>query len=206
MFSVKKLSVALSAVVAGTLAFGMMGTGAWFTYSDQSPTHTAAAARLHVDMRNDGGYLGTNSYTFAKMAPGVWTVANPTDIAPLTTSLNVFNDGDLAVKYRLSAVYDNGDIPMFNTLVMRVYPALYGGTNPPTGTCTAAPTGAVLWQGDLSAFNDGAFVNTLPAGNSAKFCMNFALPTTAGNYYQLKTTNFHFVVDATQTDNPGWSE
>jgi hypothetical protein len=192
--------VRLAAIVlAAGLAYGVAGTGAWFTSSDQSATNTLEAAQLNIDMRENGGrFGGAVAQEIKYLAPGV-----PTPWA-YTESVNIFNEisaanGGLDVKYRLSAPYQGGSGALYNLMWVEVRDQYFPGP-----VCGEA--GALIYEGPLSGFsvmNDvGRGHGMLPAGNSHKFCLQFTLSSAADNSLQGATADFLFVASATQLEAP----
>lgn len=198
----KKHMVRLAAIVlAAGLAYGVAGTGAWFTSSDQSATNTLKAAQLNIDMRENGGrFGGAVAQDIEWLAPGVKTEW------AMTESLNIFNEisaanGGLDVKYRLTAPYQGGSGALYTLMNVEVRDQYFVGPTPYCGEL-----GAFIYEGPLSGLNImnkvGEGHGMLPAGNSHKFCLQFELSSAADNSLQGATAQFTFVANATQLEAP----
>jgi hypothetical protein len=188
----RKLFIASGVLIAGVLVYGAVGSGAWFTDSD-SVSVSAAAAELDIDVRGPA----SEGIDIEGLVPGG-------ESGPY--ALEVFNQGDVPVKYRFGAVEDDGT-GLFEHLRVIVS----------TGNCVGGPTGHDAFPGEVadvavadlqdveSVLSIGGIAG-LPAGITHCWSFVFYLDDSVGNEAQGTTTAFELVVDATQVDNPGWAE
>jgi predicted ribosomally synthesized peptide with SipW-like signal peptide len=187
----RKLFIAFGVFAAGVLAYGTVGSGAWFTDSESVPV-SATAGTLDIDVRGPAA----EGIDIAGLVPGEST--DP-------FALEIFNQGDTAVKYRFTAS-ETGGTGLIDYLRVVVS----------TGNCIGGPTGHDSFPGEVAdvAVNDldvtsllsigGA--SGLPAGITHCWSFVFYLDESVGNEAQGLDSTFDLVVDATQVDNPGWAE
>ena len=190
----KRISTLVVMMALAVMAFGVIGTGAWFTAQDTTGNTTATAGTLSIDARDNGGTLASGA-TLTDMAPGVWTDWD---------NINIFNNGSLDAKYRLQSQFVSQSVGGFYGQI--VVEAAHGFANgcPPSGP---APVQKYLGPlADLEVDSSQAIADPLEAGNTHKWCFRFKLDEDAGNTFQGQTATFNFVVDATQYENPGWSQ
>lgn len=100
--------------------------------------------------------------------------------------ITVANTGSLKFKYRVSVASLKGNV-------------LYDG---PT------PLQVKIGKDDYKDIDKLGYteLGTIEAGSKGTFTIRFRLPAQAGNEYQGKTAKFDFIFDATQENNPNWSE
>lgn len=193
--------LALLAVVAA----GAIGTQAWFTDQDTA-VNDLTAGRLDVELRGadaDGVViaLDTTQYFKGGMRPGV--PEGPYEI-------DVYNKGwgqsTMTIKYRWSENQTGGSGPMYDKMNVEVrhsfcgtdpvgWPVIYSG--PLDGMVIdseSPPSGTVLGGGHLDP--------------NITHCWAwwFELDSTADNTLQAANVQFDLVLDATQPENPGWTE
>lgn len=200
----KKVLLAMSGLVLlAIMAFGVIGSGAWFT--DQS-TVPISAASAKLDIRAEVGKQGASptwydpsgvALTVSNLAPGVIDPAN-------TYMINVQNkpaaDSTLAVKYRYRATYGSGSGPLWDNTVVKVE----------TGFCVPVNTisfPTTVYYGpvkNLSFTNADAGKPNLDVNTTHCYRFSFKLPDDAGNELQGLAGVFNIVIDATQPENPGF--
>ena len=177
-------------------------TYAYFTDNDQA-SNSLASGKLDVELR--GAYkdgvtiaLDTTQYFKGGMAPGV--EVGPYEIA-------VYNKGwgqsTLPVKYAWTSNHTGGSLDLYNMLNVKVR----------EGNCDWInyawfDGSGYIYTGKLNAMP--AYLQTAmgPLDPNITRCtwFYFELDSTAGNAYQGLSSQFDLVLDATQTNNPGWTE
>jgi predicted ribosomally synthesized peptide with SipW-like signal peptide len=193
--------ILLSLFVVGVVAVATFGvTRAYFTDQEQILGNTIETARINVNLSGptvDETRVWTGSHLFGGMLPGETT--DP-------YQLRVYNRGHgqstVPVKYAWSVEHTGGSADLFNIVEVRVT----------DGNCdwpTSNPGGIqVRYNGPLADM--GPYLRTFPSnlGVNITRCtwFEYTLPVTAGNAYQGLDTEFRLILDATQVDNPGWSE
>lgn len=188
MFSTKRLGLLLAALLVATMSFGVITSGAWFTDTD---TVAVTATSGQIDIQSNE----LEPFTMTNLLPGVWTD---------NFDMNVYNTAasTTAIKYRITDQFTGGSGPLFNELLVRVKHTF----------CTSSDRGTwpVVWEGQLQNLDvnsiDHAISDTLGINISHCYGLEFSLPTTAGNAFQNLSTTFNIVTDATQPENPGWSQ
>jgi predicted ribosomally synthesized peptide with SipW-like signal peptide len=187
----RKLFIALGVFAAGVLAYGAVGTGAWFTDSDTVPV-SATAGVLDIDVRGPA-------------AEGIELEGLVPDSTTGPYALEIFNQGDVDVKYRIT-VDETGGTGLLDHLRVTVS----------TGNCVGGPTGHDDFPGQVadvpvadlevtSLLSIGG-ASGLPAGITHCWSFVFSMDPSVGNEAQGLDSTFDIVVEATQLDNPGWSE
>lgn len=187
----RRLTALFASLIALVLAFGVVGSAAWFTDQDTLPvTGTTGKIEFVVGGPNHAGI------TLANLLPGVWT--SQYSIDAYNTNLST-----TAVKYRIT------DANAWESVG-----GLYGKVNVRvrhTYCGTASPAAwPVAYSGPLHLLDinsiDHAIVDTLGINITHCYFFDFQLDPTAGNAFQSQTTTFDLVFDATQPENPGWAE
>jgi len=190
-------------LLLAVMAFGVIGSGAWFT--DQSVVPISAASSkldIRAEVGKQGG--GTTMYDptgvalpVASLAPGVYDPGN-------TWMINVQNkptaDSTLSVKYRFTAGYVSGSGPLWDSTVVKVEKGFCVAVN-----TISSPT--TVYEGpvkNLSFTNADASKPNLDPNNTHCYRFSFKLPDAAGNSLQGLAGVFNIVIDATQPENPGW--
>lgn len=118
------------------------------------------------------------------------TVADFSNIYPSWNSgvkeYEVRNEGTLDLKYRMRVEGTAGD-------------RLFDG---------ATPLQVSINGGTFVNMNqvETVYIGEIAAGAAGGLELRFRLPSEADNEYQNETASFTFVFEATQVDNPGWSE
>lgn len=124
---------------------------------------------------------GSNSFTAGTLVveAGAIAVTNTCDIGNIYPGYT--DDGSFTVT-------NSGSLPMKVKITPNISGDLFAGSNP-----------AII---ALSNYLEG---EELAAGASKVFTFDFDFPAAAGNEYQGATGSVNFTVDATQTNNPGWT-
>lgn len=188
-------------IVVAVAAVASVATWAYFTAQGTSVNNTVASGTIKLQSPglNDGPIMNISD-----LVPGQWkyNVGDSFDSgAHNLPMLHIQNGGSLTFKYRIYPTFVSQSVGGFWELLhVRAYRA--------EGTST---TYVKKWEGLLKDMdtNVGSFmsgVGNLAPGNSHDWRFDIGLDQTANNTYQGATSTFNFVVDATQTDNPGWTE
>lgn len=189
----KRLTALFASLVALVLAFGVVGSAAWFTDQDTLPvTGTTGRIEFEVGGPNHAGLTLTN------LLPGVFTPQYVIDA--YNTALST-----TPVKYRITDLVGTESITgLYDQVWVRVRHTHCGTPLPATWP--------VVYEGLLknleitSTATPGIISTTLGINITHCFFFDFALVTTAGNTFQNQTTAFQLVFDATQPQNPGWAQ
>lgn len=187
--------VTVVALIAGV-------TYAYFT-DKVEVSNTLASGKLDVELR--GAYkdgitvaLDTTQYFKGGMAPGV-------EIGPY--EIAVYNKGwglsTLPVKYGWTANITGGSHELYDMLNVKVR----------EGNCDWIDDAwfdgsGYIYTGKLNAMPAHKETAMGPLDPNITRCtwFYFELDSTAGNTYQGLSSQFDLVLDATQTNNPGWTE
>jgi predicted ribosomally synthesized peptide with SipW-like signal peptide len=189
------MSAAFGVLIAGALAYGAVGSGAWFTDSDTVPV-SATAATIDVEA------IGPNStsITVSNLLPGE---------SSTPYQIHVYNTGNstVPIKYRIRSS-DPEVAALFNALNAEVR----------HGNCVGTALGhdnskGIVYSGALNVLevtspDDSITAPTgaLPVNTTHCYSITFSLDSSAGNSLQGATATFDLVIDATQLSNPGWSQ
>ncbi len=186
-----RLAALFAGLAALILAFGAIGSAAWFTGQDTIPvTGTTGKIVFQTNGPNTAGI------TLSNLLPGAWTPQYYVEVYNTAGSTT-------AVKYRITDAFKTESVAgLFDKVNVRVRHTFCG-----TGTPGAWPVVYVGPIGGLAVNSvDNAISDTLDVNISHCYWFDFQLDSTAGNAFQNKTTTFDLVFDATQPENPGWSE
>ena len=191
MFSTKRLGLLLAALLTVTMTLGIVTSGAWFTDTDTVAV-TATSGGINVEWSGPNA----NGFTASNLLP-----ANGFDDSP-KIPLSVYNTGSSTspVKYRVTESMTGESYPGFYDQIWVRVAELH---------CGAGETGLVPYEGPLAALSftsSGAKYDPLGINFTACYTLQFALSQTAGNQFQNRTATFDLILDATQPENPGWSE
>lgn len=188
------LSLAMIAMVS-SVAVG--ATKAYFTASDTVPA-TLAAGKIVIDVLP--GQTTVFPMAISNLQPAVWT-------SPF--NVNIYNTGlsTMAVKYR---GYGNGFSDNVSGFIGKVWVrAAHSNCVGSPGDWTTNPS-LVKYEGPLSGLTFNSVTNGISPSLDINIIhcwqLSFALASDTGNAYQGAAGAFNFVVDATQTINPGWTE
>ncbi len=197
MFSTKRLGLLLAALLTATMTLGVITSGAWFTDSDTVAV-TATSGGIEVEWTGDNA----NGFTVSNLMP-----ANGFGGAE-KEELKIYNTGasDSAVKFRVTEAFVSHSVSGFYGQIWVLVTEIHCDSNSdPTDN---SPVG-VAYEGQLNALeftSIGAKYDPLPINTVACYTLQFALSQSAGNEFQNQTANFILNLDATQPENPGWSE
>lgn len=191
----KKLLGALFVLVAaGVLAFGVIGSGAWFTDQATSPV-TASTGQIVLDLNGDANA----AMTLTNVVPGVY--------GNLKT-VKVYNTAGstVPVKYRFLAQKTGGSSGVWNQVWVKVR----------HGNCVNVPpddhnnSKGAVYEGLLKSIDVNSIAHAISASlginDTHCYTFEFKLADTAGNTLQNQSVNFDVIADATQVENPGWSQ
>jgi predicted ribosomally synthesized peptide with SipW-like signal peptide len=190
----KMKRIAMSLMTIAAIAVMAIGaTGAYFTDQKVVAGNTFTAGRVQIQING----AGAAPQTFTNMAPGVWTAPVEYQIYNLSTSLPVkYYFEDRAVSESVAGYYDKINVIVRHT---------NAGTPNPAGW-------PIVYNGTLrnlavnSTGTPGIISPTLGTNITHVFYMQFELDPSAGNVYQGATATADFVFNATQDNNPGWTE
>ena len=185
----RSLIVLLLGILTGVMAFGVVGSAAWFTDQDAIEDNSVAAGTLTIDVRSEEGV--TQPFTIANLAPGGdWDGPYP---------FGIFNDGSLDALYDISAGNIVQTVSGFkNKVNVRLIP-YFGGAFSDTCTGTAAYEGSLAGLDATTA--DHVFGAPLQPNWTHPWKICFALDASAGNQYQGASATFDIVVDAYQPES-----
>ncbi|MFZ0625124.1 MAG: TasA family protein [Acidimicrobiia bacterium] len=185
----RSLIVIVLGALMGLMAFGVVGSAAWFTDQASVKDNVIRAGTLDVEIVEEGVDL---PFEIDNMAPGETRGPIP---------FGVYNVGTLNAKYAISAT---GIGPAEQDLADALVVKLIGYASPNDGTCDQ-PFATVAYEGPLSgliAATGHQFGLVIPTGWVYPFKMCFTLPGDTGNSVQGDSVKFNIVVDATQPDAP----
>ncbi len=185
----RSLIVIVLGALMGLMAFGVVGSAAWFTSQDAIEDNFIGAGTLDVQVF--GG-----PFTVENLAPGGdWE-------GPYVFEIR--NLGTLNALYDISAGSISQTVSGFkNKVNVRLY------TDYSSGTFGDACSGILIYDGSLPGLSgtatDNAWSNPFLQPNGAwtdpwKVC--FQLDDSAGNQYQGASATFDIVVDGYQPDAP----
>lgn len=189
MLKIVKSLFAIAAVVA--IAAG--STSAYFVDQEVIAGNTFTAGGVHIDIRG----AGATPRVLTNMAPGVWTAPVEYQVYNLANSLPVkYKFSDNKVSESVTGYYD-----MINVRVRHTF----AGTPNPAGW-------PVVYSGPLkdlaidSTATGGIISTTLGTNITHVFYLEYQLDSSTGNAFQGATATADLVFDATQVNNPGWTE
>jgi hypothetical protein len=188
---VRRLTALFAGLCALVLAFGVIGSAAWFTGQDTIPV-TGTTGK--IVFQTNGPH--TAGITLSNLLPGVWTSQY---------SIDVYNTAGSTtdVKYRITDAFGSESVGGLYAKVNVRVRHTFCGTPTPTGW-------PVVYNGPIGSLDlnsiDNAISDALGVNITHCYFFDFQLDSTAGNAFQNKTTTFDMVFDATQPENPGWGE
>lgn len=185
MLSTKRLGLLLAALLTLTMTLGVVTSGAWFTDSDAVAV-TATSGEIDIE-------ANPVSFSVDNLLPGVWSPRQEITIYNTANSTT-------AVKYRLTDAFGSQTIGGFyDQIYVRVISKFCGGADASTP-----------YEGLLKDLEVTSATSVSPSGLGINithcYDVQFALSTSAGNGYQDQGATFDLVFDATQPENPGWSQ
>jgi hypothetical protein len=188
----RSLAGLLGLLLTGIMAFGLIGSAAWFTDQDTVPvTGTTGQIDFKVAGADSAGITLTN------LLPGEWS--DPYEV-------NVYNQvpsTTTAVKYRITDAFTAQSVGgLYQLINVNVRHTFCGTPNP-----AAWPS---VYSGPVEDLDvnsiDDAISDTLGLNITHCYYYQFQLDETAGNAFQNQSVSFDLVFDATQPSNPGWSQ
>lgn len=193
----KRMSLLLALFTVAVMAYGAIGSSAWFTDGAVAPvTGTAGTLDIKLNGANAAGFTVDN------MQPGVWGSQYYLEVynqnAPVST---------MPVKYRIRTPFVSQSAGGFYDLLwVRVRHTFCGTPNPTAWPVVAGPVklNALSMESNATAGIVGGGI--LGVNISHCYYFEFALDSTAGNAYQGASAAFNLTFDATQVENPGWAE
>lgn len=200
----KRMLVAAILVAAvAIMAFGALGTGAWFSDSATVAGNTLAAGKLQIELRD--GNAAPIAVNVQNMAPG-------DDYKPVggTFELAAYNNGTepnpastLPLKYKMSFtdVVPSGAADLRNVLMVKVMGWFPGMGTPFIQVFEGTWNEFVIY----STLND--IVNNYNGGildvqNTHEYQLQFKIASSAGNEYQGAALNFTMLIEAFQVADP----
>jgi predicted ribosomally synthesized peptide with SipW-like signal peptide len=185
------LLATLGLLLAATLGFGVVGSAAWFTDQDTIPV-TGTTGQIVFQT----GGPNTAGITLSNMLPDQWSSLYQVDVYNTAQSTT-------AVKYRITDAFTSQSVGgLYQLLNVRVRHTFCGTPTP--GSWPVVYNG-LLEDLDLNSI-DHAIADTLGVNITHCFFFEFQLDDSAGNAFQNQTVAFDLVFDATQPQNPGWSQ
>jgi len=184
----KKLFIILATAVVFVLvlAFGAIGTNAWFTDQDKSTDNLIQAGTVNPEVKGA-------SFTINNAAPDIWYgPSNP------ITFFNHTDNSTLTIKYKMSSEFVSQSIGGFYDKI-NIKAERREGDN-----------WVEYYNGSLNSLaigpgQCGAMAN-LSSGHSHEWRIWLQVDKSAGNSFQGAETTFNVIFDSTQENNPGWSE
>lgn len=186
-------------IITAVVAVGVGATYAWFTSSDTA-NNSLASGKMKVELRGPdqaGAVIALDTTQSFKggLAPGV-----PTRRYEMQVYNKGWGESTLPVKYSWTDGFTGGDSDLYNKLNVKVE----------DGNCdwlTNWPAGVtVKYDGPLSSMDRVVMPTVLDPNITRCTWFTFELAESAGNDLQGKTAQFNLVLDATQPENPGWTE
>jgi hypothetical protein len=183
------LVVLVLGMLSGVMAFGVVGSGAWFTDQDSIVDNVVSAGTLSIDVRQEEG--ATQPFLISNLAPGGdWVGPYP---------FGIYNDGSLPALYGISAGNISETVPGFTNLVnVRLIP-YFGGAY--STSCTGGLESSLTAMA-ATVTNHVYGVAALPFNNTHPWKMCFQLDDTADNTYQGASAEFDVIVTASQPGAP----
>jgi predicted ribosomally synthesized peptide with SipW-like signal peptide len=185
----RSLIVLTLGILVGVMAFGVVGSAAWFTDQDSIEDNSIGAGVLTIDVRSEEGV--TQPFTIENLAPGgEWDGPYP---------FSIYNDGTLNALYDIGV----GDIVQSvggfkNKVDVKLMP-YFGGAF--ADDCA----GPAAYEGPLAGLSattsDHVYGDPLLVNWTHPWKICFALDSSAGNGYQGAWATFDIVVNAYQPES-----
>jgi hypothetical protein len=186
----RSLSILVAGMLAGILAFGVVGSGAWFTDQAVIADNTVGTGMLSVDIREESSVA--QPFQVGDLKPGgEWQGPFP---------FGIYNDGKMPLVYSISSNVTDDPSGLAAFVNVRLIP--YHG-----GPVTPGCDDEAAFEGTLPEL--AASISDSITGHEAldpnithtwKLC--FQLDDEADAEAQGATATFDIVVDAKQTDAP----
>ncbi len=186
----KPLVFVFALALTAVMAYGAIGSAAWFTSSDTVAV-TATSGKVHVT-------ADPTDFTVSNLMPGVWTDA-------YMVQIHNEPDSTVPVKYRVMDEFVSQTVAGFYDQILVKVNQWYCGVNGPEIT-------PATYQGLLenlvftNANGPTLFTTGLPINTTACYNLYFKLLDATPNTFQSQTAHFNLDVDATQLENPGWAQ
>lgn len=204
------------------LALGGMGLGtfAWFTDQEIVEANAIQTGNADLSVKITRDYFGTHESTL-----------RVTDLVPSTNSwtdmgyIHLLNEGTVPLKWKGYFVKTGGDLVTDDKLLFRITKvsllngmsdagAAVDGKVPDAGSKGLFPSNVYTWaqlsNADTTLLTSDNFGGKMGDVDNPLFTrilkVEVKLDENAGNAYANKGAEFKVVFDATQTDNPGWSQ
>ena len=191
-----KILKSLMTIVA-VAAIAVSATGAYFTDSEKIVDNTFTTGYLDISVAPTSAAVNV-----AKAAPGVWYPS-----AEITVRNNSSKNITEPFKWKISEQWTDGPgINMYREIDAQVWIKGIGYTpsnsTPPDGV----PTGATrVYNGPLKGM-ELTNLRDLPYASTPTVWVYTRIDEAVGNEFMGKTYVFDLIFDATQTNNPGWTE
>jgi len=180
----------MSLVVIGMAsAMAITATGAYFTEAVPLNDNLLYAGTVDIN-------LASSTAQTVIVTPGTISGLVPGQYGPGSFLFQVYNQwGTIPVKYKISSVYTNQSVGGYWQLLW----------------VKVRHNSIVVYEGLLNDLDINSVVNTniddfLNPGGWHDYYFEYGLGSTAGNGFQGAWAYFNLKVDATQSNNPGWTE
>jgi predicted ribosomally synthesized peptide with SipW-like signal peptide len=185
----RSLIILTLGILVGVMAFGVVGSAAWFTDQDGIDDSSIGAGVLSIDVRSEEGV--SQPFTIENLAPGGdWDGPYP---------FGVYNDGTLNALYDIGVADIVQSVGGFKNKVNVKLIPYFGGAFDDTCTGSAAYLGTLA--GLSATTSDHVYGDPLLVNWTHPWKICFALDSSAGNGYQGATATFDIVVDAYQPES-----
>lgn len=216
--SKKRLGIAIAVLLVGVMAFGVIGSGAWFSDAETSQDNTFIAGTL--DLRVDGQDDPIVPITLSNMKPCdtvqyQWTLSNAgsitgqpwIEIVNLVDYENGRNDPERAVD-GTGGNPGPGAGELSPNLLLNINAAGWTGLEHPnaqicfdwTGTGHTCPLD--FWAGYGRVGQSEVWEVIGPYSHTAPMVMKFQIPCTVGNEIQSDSVEFDIVFHLDQIGMP----
>lgn len=185
----RSLIILTLGILVGVMAFGVVGSAAWFTDQDSIDDNSIGAGVLSIDVRSEEGV--TQPFTIGNLPPGGdWTGPYP---------FGIYNDGTLNALYDIGVADVVQSVAGFKNKVNVKLISYFGGGFADTCTGSAAYEGPL--PGLSATTSDHVFGDPLLVNWTHPWKICFAVDSSAGNSYQGAWVTFDLVVDAYQPES-----
>ena len=179
----------LTILIVAAIAVGT--TGASFAYFFNIESNGFTAGQIDITLTG----AGSQPQDIVATNPGDWT-------SPIDYHINNLSDS-LPVKYMFSSnLVGESKNNFFNQINAKVFFSTDGTSN--------QANWVEIYNGSLPGLSIDstaiAQLGELPVGASDVFYMEFQLDPGTGNNWEDEHATFNFSFDATQSNNPGWSQ
>lgn len=186
-------------LVVAVLAFGAVGSGAWFSSTATLDNNTLAAGTLKVTITQEGSQA--LPFHLTNLEPGTWV---PVPLVALGAFNNPNPASTLPCKYQLSFTGLNvtsGPADLASKIHVRIRHTFAGTADPPSWPIVMEGTlDSIILQSTLTAGIVGGGI--LNPNNTHVYKLEFELDPYADNTYQGAALSLDFKVDAYQVLDP----